>query len=131
MTDVNELEHYNHNNHNQGHLHIADILLTAGADVNQQCCQGASPLAVSAQVIIGVVLMTKNMIIGSHDVDDENGDKKIIFEYPYFQEGHMSVLSLLLAHGADPTLQDHHGRDPYRVALRNNNAAVAGENDEL
>ena len=35
---------------NQGHLHIADILLTAGADVNQQCCQGASPLAVSAQV---------------------------------------------------------------------------------
>ena len=34
----------------QGHLHIADILLTAGADVNQQCCQGASPLAVSAQV---------------------------------------------------------------------------------
>ena len=75
--------------------------------------------------------MTKNMIIGSHDVDDENGDKKIIFEYPYFQEGHMSVLSLLLAHGADPTLQDHHGRDPYRVALRNNNAAVAGEDDEL
>ena len=40
---------YNHHNH-QGHLHIADILLTAGADVNQQCCQGASPLAVSAQV---------------------------------------------------------------------------------
>ena len=23
----------------QGHLHIVDILLTAGADVNQQCCQ--------------------------------------------------------------------------------------------
>ena len=22
--------------------------------------------------------------------------------------------------------QDHHGRDPYRVALRNNNASVAG-----
>ena len=42
------------------------------------------------------------------------------------QEGHMTVLSLLLSHGADPTLQDHHGRDPYRVALRNNNAAVAG-----
>ena len=38
----------------------------------------------------------------------------------------MTVLSLLLSHGADPTLQDHHGRDPYRVALRNNNAAVAG-----
>ena len=38
----------------------------------------------------------------------------------------MGVLSLLLSHGADPTLQDHHGRDPYRVALRNNNAAVAG-----
>ena len=38
----------------------------------------------------------------------------------------MNVLSLLLSHGADPTLQDHHGRDPYRVALRNNNAAVAG-----
>ena len=42
----------------------------------------------------------------------------------------MGVLSLLLAHGADPTLQDHHGRDPYRVALRNNNAAVAGDDDE-
>ena len=42
----------------------------------------------------------------------------------------MGVLSLLLAHGADPTLQDHHGRDPYRVALRNNNAAVAGGDDE-
>ena len=40
----------------------------------------------------------------------------------------MGVLSLLLSHGADPTLQDHHGRDPYRVALRNNNAAVAGGN---
>merc|ERR1719270_3260717 len=26
----------------------------------------------------------------------------------------------------DPMLQDHHGRDPYRVALRNNNASVAG-----
>ena len=64
-----------HDHHrNQGHLHIADILLTAGADVNQQCCQGASPLAVSAQVIIGVVLMIKIMtwvIIGTHDVDDE------------------------------------------------------------
>ena len=24
----------------QGHLHIVDILLTAGADVNQQCDQG-------------------------------------------------------------------------------------------
>ena len=42
----------------------------------------------------------------------------------------MGVLSLLLAHGADPTLQDHHGRDPYRVALRNNNAAVAGDDDD-
>ena len=42
----------------------------------------------------------------------------------------MGVLSLLLAHGADPTLQDHHGRDPYRVALRNNNAAVAGDDGE-
>ena len=42
----------------------------------------------------------------------------------------MGVLSLLLAHGADPTLQDHHGRDPYRVALRNNNAAVAGDHGE-
>ena len=42
----------------------------------------------------------------------------------------MGVLSLLLAHGADPTLQDHHGRDPYRVALRNNNAAVAGEHEQ-
>ena len=52
----------------------------------------------------------------------------IILKVYYFfsQEGHMGVLSLLLSHGADPTLQDHHGRDPYRVALRNNNAAVAG-----
>ena len=33
----------------QGHLVIADILLTAGANVNHQCCQGASPLAVAAQ----------------------------------------------------------------------------------
>ena len=65
----------------QGHLHIADRLWTTGAEVNQQCCQGASPLAVSAQ------------------------------------EGHMGVRKLLLQHGADPTLQDHHGRDPYRVAL--------------
>ena len=48
----------------------------------------------------------------------------------HFREGHMGVLSLLLAHGADPTLQDHHGRDPYRVALRNNNAAVAGDHGE-
>ena len=47
------------------------------------------------------------------------------------QEGHMGVLSLLLAHGADPTHQDHHGRDPYRVALRNNNAAVAGKDENF
>ena len=37
----------------------------------------------------------------------------------------MEVLKLLLQHGADPMLQDHHGRDPYRVALRNNNSGVA------
>ena len=37
----------------------------------------------------------------------------------------MEVLQLLLQHGADPLLQDHHGRDPHRVALRNNNSAVA------
>ena len=64
----------------------------------------------------------------------------------------MEVLGLLLDHGADPTLQvavmafirsgdavyskticlqDHHGRDPYRVALRNNNAAVAGNESLL
>ena len=49
----------------------------------------------------------------------------------FLQEGHMGVLSLLLAHGADPTLQDHHGRDPYRVALRNNNAAVAGKDENF
>ena len=33
----------------QGHMVIADILLTAGAEVNHQCGQGASPLAVAAQ----------------------------------------------------------------------------------
>ena len=68
----------------QGHLVIADILLTAGASVNHQCgqvsggchsmsdqgvVQGASPLAVAAQ------------------------------------EAHMEVLHLLLQHGADPALQ--------------------------
>ena len=78
MTDVNELEHCNHNNHNQGHLHIADILLTAGADVNQQCCQGASPLAVSAQVIIGMVAMM--------------GDKRSMFESPFPGGSHVSVI---------------------------------------
>ena len=34
------------------------------------------------------------------------------------QEGHIPVLQLLLQHEADPLQQDHHGRDPYRVALR-------------
>jgi hypothetical protein len=28
------------------------------------------------------------------------------------------LLQLLQQHGADPVQQDHHGRDPYRVALR-------------
>ena len=31
----------------------------------------------------------------------------------------------LLTSNFKPRFQDHHGRDPYRVALRNNNAAVA------
>ena len=34
------------------------------------------------------------------------------------QEGHISVLQLVLNQGADPLIQDHHGRDAYRVALR-------------
>jgi len=40
----------------QGHLHIVDILLTAGADVNQQCCQ---VLPAQTLEIIEIILLKR------------------------------------------------------------------------
>ena len=111
----------------QGHLVIADILLTAGANVNHQC----------GQVRGSRVMYSEKAATLPFSLAKSSPSKELSYVTKLLclqgasplavaaQEGHMEVLQLLLQHGADPLLQDHHGRDPHRVALRNNNSAVA------
>ena len=131
----------------QGHLHIVDILLTAGADVNQQCDQVAPYLHFvfclrtvnSANECIQFFLLSifttilevnRLLMITLAIFQMKNWVLKCFYNKTLVysqgasplavsaQEGHIAVLQLMLQHGADPLSQDHHGRDALRVALR-------------
>ena len=93
----------------QGHLVIADILLTAGANVNHQC----------GQVRGSRVMYSEKAATPAFYLAKGSPSKELSYVTKLFwclqgasplavaaQEGHMEVLQLLLQHGADPLLQE-------------------------
>jgi len=106
----------------QGYADIVQVLLLNGADVNS--LDGGRRSALLSACWQGHHQVVDILLTAGADVNQQcdQGASPLAVSA---QEGHISVLQLLLQHGADPLLQDHHGRDAYRVALRNNNAIAA------
>jgi len=106
----------------QGYTDIVQVLLLNGADVNS--LDGGRRSALLSACWQGHLHIVDILLTAGADVNQQcdQGASPLAVSA---QEGHISVLQLMLQHGADPLLQDHHGRDAYRVALRNNNAIAA------
>jgi len=106
----------------QGYTDIVQVLLLNGADVNS--LDGGRRSALLSACWQGHHEVVDMLLTAGADVNQQcdQGASPLAVSA---QEGHISVLQLVLNQGADPLIQDHHGRDAYRVALRNNNAIAA------
>lgn len=101
----------------QENVEIANMLLVAKADPNQGCWHEAPLHAAVHQHIRGVRLcladkqnISKNSSLGKKSLNGTNVDN-------YEKSGLSAMIQLLLAYGADVTLQDTFGKTPLQVAL--------------
>lgn len=98
-----------------GRLQLARELIKAGADVNAQDRSGSAPLHFAAQehrIAIAKGLLDNGARV---DIQDCHGNTPLgtaVFE----SRGRGQMITLLLRHGADKQLKNHHGVSPKDLA---------------
>ena len=97
-----------------GHDHIVDLLLNAGADPNLKDDDGNTPLIIASQE--GHTEIVKLLLDSGADpnLKDDAGNTPLI---EALVEEYIDIVKLLLDSGADPNIGDINGQTPYDIAL--------------
>jgi ankyrin repeat protein len=107
-----------------GHTAIAALLLDKGADVNRKDPQKLTSLHFAASgpfPEMVIMLLERGADINSA----ENADRFTPLMYAA-AEGHLEVVKILVAHGADIAMKDKDGDTAESFARKNNHTEVAG-----
>ncbi|ABK44143.1 Ankyrin repeat-like protein [Magnetococcus marinus MC-1] len=107
----------------QGHVEMVKLLLAVGADATLADEIGNTPLHVAA---FKNELACAEALLGSGKVDvDARAEHILTALNMAVMQGHVEMVKLLLAVGADATLADEAGQAPLNVAAGNNELACA------
>ncbi len=107
---------------NKGHVKVAELLITRGADVNAKTGAGGTPLleaAFGGNVDIAKLLLDKGVNI---DATNNAGMTPLMWAA---NKGHIKVAELLVARGASLALKSKDGLTPHMWANRNRHLDVA------
>lgn len=103
----------------KGHVSVAETLLAYGADPNKADIYSWTPLmrAVSEdrRRIVQVLLEHERINV------NQPGENGVTALHLAVLNGDPDIVKLLLAHGADPGIEDHSGRTALDFAKQNNN----------
>jgi len=108
----------------EGHKNLVTLILSHGADVNMQSKDGTS--ALMAATIKGNIDIAKGLIDAGAKIDaKKNNGETALFDAAI--HGHTGMVELLLAHGADPNIQNagdvktYEGYTPLMYAAQHGN----------
>src|SRR5688572_13068868 len=106
----------------RGHLEVAKLLLSRGADVNATCRGPGSPLAMAAAA--GRVEMTRLLL--DHGADPNRGDSDGFTPLMHAGfSGDLEIIELLIGAGADVNARSRFGQTPLMFAAALERAAMA------
>ena len=97
----------------EGHIEVVELLLAAGADVNQAGDYGDTPLHCASGK--GHTEIVKLLLAAGADVNQANNSGWTPLQ-DSCQSGHSEVVSMLLAAGADVNKAENHGKTPLYIA---------------